>query len=155
MSYQVPDTCCPAVDNGVHARLPRPPTKQCRSRRSQGQILLAASGWVKKGHAEIHLKVVTFLFRLSSRRPPRICGLLIARVRENSLLDIPMPIVISQALLGPSRGVRSFLFLWFCRKQTVGNACGTVGLLHCALNASVSRGITLGEHARWPEDDNR
>lgn len=33
-----------------------------------------------------------------------------------------------------------------CRKQTVGNACGTVGLLHCALNASVSKGISLGKN---------
>lgn len=31
------------------------------------------------------------------------------------------------------------------RKQTVGNACGTVGLLHCTLNASVSKDIPLGE----------
>ncbi|CAM9171689.1 unnamed protein product [Choristocarpus tenellus] len=30
-------------------------------------------------------------------------------------------------------------------KQTVGNACGTVGLLHCTLNASISRGIELSE----------
>lgn len=57
------------------------------------------------------------------------------------------------ASLAPSRGARSFLLLCFCRKQTVGNACGTVGLLHCALNASVSKGISLGEHARgWPEN---
>lgn len=27
----------------------------------------------------------------------------------------------------------------------MGNACGTVGLLHCTLNASVSKGIPLGE----------
>ncbi|CAM9127572.1 unnamed protein product [Ectocarpus sp. 8 AP-2014] len=38
-------------------------------------------------------------------------------------------------------------------KQTVGNACGTVGLLHCALNASISKGITLDKecflHRFW------
>ncbi|CAM9421544.1 unnamed protein product [Pylaiella littoralis] len=38
-------------------------------------------------------------------------------------------------------------------KQTVGNACGTVGLLHCALNASISKGISLDKdcflHRFW------
>ncbi|CAM9534014.1 unnamed protein product [Ascophyllum nodosum] len=38
-------------------------------------------------------------------------------------------------------------------KQTVGNACGTVGLLHCTLNSSASKGISLDKecflHRFW------
>lgn len=66
-------------------------------------------------------------------------------MRSTSMLLLDSPVnfaplpPLSSCPFGVIASVRS-------RKQTVGNACGTVGLLHCALNASVSKEIPLGEH---------
>ncbi|CAM9489076.1 unnamed protein product [Discosporangium mesarthrocarpum] len=46
------------------------------------------------------------------------------------------------SLLASGQAVKDKVYFM---KQTVGNACGTVGLLHCTLNASISHGIELAK----------